>query len=107
MTAVLTATWSEVEKLDAAEQILVTGWAHHLRHGQTARFVAALIVTAVHYEPRLGLPMDVCDRHGCSVFVDEQARDHDGRLFCSPDCEDAAAEASFEQWERLNHGCAA
>lgn len=91
MNAPLTASWSEVEDLDAAETILVNGWAHALRHGQTARFVAALIENAVGFDPRLGLPMDVCESHGCSVFVDEQARDEHGRLYCSDGCRDDAA----------------
>lgn len=92
MTTPLTATWSEVEHLDAAEAMLVAGWAHALAQGQTARFVAALIENAVGFEPRLGLAMDVCNRHGCSVFVDEDARHPDGRLYCSDAHEDADSE---------------
>ena len=100
----LTATPVEVIDLDAAATILVNGWAHHLRHGQTARFVAALIENAGAYEPRLGLHFDSCDGPNCVLLVDDNARNDDGRLYCSDDCEDDAAEAAFEQWEtRRDH----
>ena len=94
MTA-LTATEAEVEHLDAAETILVSGWRYLLERGQSPDFVAALIAAAIDYEPRLGLPMDVCERHGCPVLVDETARTHAG-LYCSPECEDGDAQ---HQWE--------
>lgn len=94
----LTATWDEAERLDSAETILVNGWRHHLRHGQTPRFIAALIENAVGYEPRLGLAMDVCQRRGCSTFVDEAARDENGRLYCGDDHRDADAEDAFEEF---------
>ena len=93
----LTATWAEVEHLDHAETLLINGWAHALHHGQTARFVAALIEQACGFEPRLGLHMDVCDRHGCSVFVDERARDSRGDLFCSDGCRDDEAHRREQQ----------
>lgn len=92
-----TATWDEAERLDSAETILVNGWRHFLERGQTPRFIAGLIETAVGFEPRLGLPMDVCDRHGCSTFVDEAARDEHGGLYCGDDHRDADAEDAFEQ----------
>ena len=85
----LTATRDEIRNLDATETVLVNGWRHALENGQTARFVAALIATAVGYEPRLGLPMDVCDRTGCDLLVDETARDDQGRLYCSAGHQDA------------------
>lgn len=94
MTA--TATWDEAERLDSAETILVNGWRHFLERGQSPSFIAGLIETAVGYEPRLGLPMDVCDRHGCSTFVDEAARDEYGGLYCGDDHGDADAEDAFE-----------
>ena len=93
----LTATWDEAERLDSAETILVNGWRYFLTHGQTPRFIAGLIETAVGYEPRLGLPMDTCQRRGCSTFVDERARDpYTGALHCSDDHRDADAEEAFE-----------
>jgi hypothetical protein len=92
MTAPITCTWDEGKVLDDVETILINGWADALRHGQTPRFVAALITAAVDFDPRLGMHMDACTRHGCSVLVDEAARDEHGRLFCSTACEDDHAE---------------
>lgn len=92
-TAPLTLDWAEAATMDAAEAILIRGWRTALTdRGQSPAAVAALIVNAVSYEPRLGLPMDVCTRHGCSVLVDERARDEQNRLFCSDTCRDDHAE---------------
>lgn len=95
MTAPITCTWDEAKALDDTEALLIAGWADALRHGQTPRFVAALIEHACSFEPRLGLHMDNCTRHGCSVLVDERARDEHG-LFCSDACADAHAEDLHE-----------
>ncbi|MGG5257495.1 hypothetical protein [Phycicoccus avicenniae] len=103
MTA--TATWTEVEHLDTAETLLVSGWAHFLTHGQTPEFIAGLIVAAVHYEPRLGMSMDVCEKHGCSTFVDEAARDELGRLFCSEGCRDEHDSNVYDEWVERTYLC--
>ena len=88
----ITCTWDEAKALDETEALLIAGWMDALRHGQTPRFVAAIIEHACSFDPRLGLHMDNCTRHGCSMLVDEAARDEHGRLFCSSSCEDDHAE---------------
>lgn len=98
-TQPLTLTWYEAATMDAAEALLVNGWRAALAT-QTPTVVAALIVNAVAYEPRLGLPMENCDRPGCSVLVDETARDEHG-LYCSDTCRDDEAhhrEQTRQRW---------
>lgn len=92
MTAPITCTWHEGQALDLTETILVNDWRAELTRGVTPAFIEGLIVAAVDFDPRLGLTMDACTRHGCSVLVDERARDEHGRLFCSSSCEDDHAE---------------
>jgi hypothetical protein len=92
MTDPITCTWHEGEILDRAETILVNDWRAELTRGATPQFVTGLIVAAVDFDPRLGMHMDACTRHGCNVLVDENRRDEHGRLFCSSSCEDAYSE---------------
>jgi hypothetical protein len=94
MTAPITCTWHEAEVLDLAEANLIRAWSDDLRQGTSPDLVAALIVAAVDFDPRLGLHMDACTRHGCNVLVDEAARDEHGRLFCSDSCRDDHAETT-------------
>ena len=92
MTDPITCTWEEAATLDRAEAIMIGDWSVMLAAGARPGFIAALIAGAVDFDPRLGLHMDACTRHGCSVLVDEAARDEHGRLFCSSICEDDHAE---------------
>lgn len=92
MTAPITCTWHEGEVLDLTETILIRDWSTELARGATPDFVLGLIVAAVDFDPRLGMHMDACTRHGCSVLVDEATRDDHGRLFCGDSCRDAHAE---------------
>jgi hypothetical protein len=90
----ITCTWDEGKRLDDTEANLLTLWGGALTNGHSPYFVAALIAAAVDFDPRLGLHMDACTRHGCNVLVDERARDDHGRLFCSSECEDDHAETT-------------
>ena len=92
----ITCTWAEAATLDRAETLLVNLWCTLLTDGSEPGFVASLIVAAVDFDPRLGLHMDNCTRHGCSTLVDEQARDEHGRLYCTQECADADAEDAYE-----------
>ena len=95
MSDPITCTWAEAVTLDRAETLLVNLWRGLLTDGSEPGFVAGLIVAAVDFDPRLGLHMDACTRHGCNVLVDERARDEHG-LFCSDACADAHAEDLHE-----------
>lgn len=92
-TAPITCAWDEAAALDRAETLLVNLWRGLLTDGSQPAFIAGLIASAVDFDPRLGLPMDNCTRHGCSMLVDERARDEHG-LFCSDVCADAHAETA-------------
>lgn len=94
MTAPITCTWAEAARLDETEANLLALWSETLTDGHSPYFVAALITAAVDYDPRLGMHMDACTRHGCSTLVDETARDQHGRLFCTDSCRDAHAECA-------------
>lgn len=95
ITDPITCTWRDAEVLDRAEAGLINLWSTILADGSEPAFVAGLIVAAVDFDPRLGLHMDACTRHGCSALVDERARDEYG-LFCSDACADAHAEDHHE-----------
>lgn len=100
----ITCTWAEGEVLDRAEAGLINLWSTILADGSEPAFIAGLIASAVDFDPRLGMPMDNCTRHGCNVLVDEAARDEHG-LFCSQECADTHAEQAFEahiQWGLAN-----
>ena len=92
----ITCTWEEAVTLDRAENLLVNLWRGLLTDGSEPGFVASLIVAAVDFDSRLGLAMDACTRHGCSVLVDEAHRDEHGRLYCTQGCADADAEDLHE-----------
>lgn len=111
-TQPITCTWHEAEILDLTEAIMIADWRANLlmeprpthpgAYQQRAEFVASLITAAVNFDPRFGLPLEVCDRHGCSNLVDANARRDDDRLYCSDDHADEDAQASWEDWqERL------
>ena len=95
MTNPITCTWDEAATLDRAEAIMIGDWSVMLAAGARPGFILALIEGAVDFDPRLGMAMDACTRHGCSVLVDEAARDEHG-LFCSDACADAHAEDLHE-----------
>ena len=95
MSDPITCTWAEAVTLDRAETLLVNLWRGLLTDGSTPAFIAGLIASAVDFDPRLGMAMDNCTRHGCPVLVDERARDEHG-LFCSDACADAHAEDLHE-----------
>lgn len=104
-TQPITCTWHEAEILDLTEAVMIADWrraltmeprpTHAGAYAQRAAFVTALIIAAVDYEPRFGMVMDVCDAHGCSNLVDENARTEHG-LHCSDACRDDHA-ALLEQ----------
>lgn len=95
VTDPITCTWRDAEVLDRAEAGLINLWSTILADGSEPAFIEGLIVAAVDFDPRLGMHMDNCTRHGCSVLVDERARDEHG-LFCSDVCADAHAEDLHE-----------
>ena len=95
MTAPITCTRDEAVVLDLAETVMISDWSVMLAAGARPGFIAGLIEAAVDFDPRLGMAMDNCTRHGCPVLVDERARDEYG-LFCSDACADAHAEDLHE-----------
>ena len=93
----ITCTWDEAATLDRAEAIMIGDWSVMLAAGARPGFILALIERAVDFDPRLGLHMDNCTRHGCPVLVDEAHRDEHGRLYCTQGCADADAEDLHER----------
>ena len=94
----VTCQWGDALVLDLTEATLLAAWSRDLRHGHTPGAVLQDITTAVTSDPRLGLAMDACTRHGCNVLVDEDARTPDGALYCSDDHRDADVEDTFERY---------
>lgn len=94
----LIATADQAVVLDAVETTMLADWSQYLTDGHSPAFVAGLIEAAVHYDPRLGLPMDRCDRRGCDLLVDDDARDEDGRLYCGPEHRDADHSDAYDAW---------
>jgi hypothetical protein len=99
-----TATLDELNRIDDTERMLIRSWSAMMRARTDTdpAFVASLIVTALDYEPRFALTFSPCSRVGCELFVDDDAADESGRVWCGDEHRDADAEdAAQRDLERL------